>query len=87
MIVCHCNHVTDRDVARLVRAGAPDADSVLAACGAGNACGGCKPLVRLIIEKERRLRAASPDEEGLDPQGSISRCEAGRASDDESTCA
>jgi bacterioferritin-associated ferredoxin len=52
MIVCHCRGVTDREIRRCVRAGEMTVGAVSEACGAATGCGGCKPLVRKIVEAE-----------------------------------
>jgi bacterioferritin-associated ferredoxin len=54
MLVCHCKRVHCRDIRAAAQAGASDADSVGRACGAGTGCGGCKPLVQKLVEKEQR---------------------------------
>ncbi|MCG8557094.1 MAG: (2Fe-2S)-binding protein [Proteobacteria bacterium] len=52
MLVCHCQRVSDRVVRRAVRRGAMTSRDVARSCGAGARCGGCKVLVRQIIEAE-----------------------------------
>lgn len=57
MIVCHCHVVSDRAVRAVVNAGANDLDSVVSACGAGDACGGCLPSIeRLLADAEVAVR-------------------------------
>ncbi len=63
MIVCSCHAVTDREIRRLARAGACSVREVADSCGAGSACGGCRPTVAAILEeseapRERRLSAS-----------------------------
>ncbi len=41
MIICHCEVVTDRDVAAAVAAGARTTAQVCGATGAGRGCGTC----------------------------------------------
>ena len=55
MIVCSCYAVTDREIRRLAREGARSPRQVAKACGAGSACGGCRPCVRAILAE------AAPD--------------------------
>ncbi|HJO22938.1 MAG: (2Fe-2S)-binding protein [Myxococcota bacterium] len=57
MLVCQCKGVSDRTVREVVRAGARSGREVARACGAGRSCGGCRPLVREIIEDERDTTA------------------------------
>ena len=60
MIVCLCRGVSERDIRRVVGAGANTAEAVAAACGAGGDCGACRPmLAELVVECGA---AASADE-------------------------
>jgi bacterioferritin-associated ferredoxin len=52
MIVCHCRGVTDRDLRRCISAGARSVGRVSRESGASTCCGGCRPLVRKIVEAE-----------------------------------
>lgn len=52
MLVCHCKRVSSRVVRECVQGGAHDADAVSRACGAGTGCGGCRPLLRELVERE-----------------------------------
>ncbi len=52
MLVCHCKRVSSRIIRECVQAGARDAASVSRACGAGTGCGGCRPLVHELVERE-----------------------------------
>jgi len=52
MIVCHCKAVNDRSIREAVRCGARSPREVALACQAGRSCGGCRPLVRQLIESE-----------------------------------
>jgi bacterioferritin-associated ferredoxin len=56
MIVCHCMQLSDRAVRAAVHAGAQDLEQVAAACGAGECCGGCKPLIAELVAEERVRR-------------------------------
>jgi bacterioferritin-associated ferredoxin len=51
MIVCHCNRVTASDIEAVCLGGASTAREVRMACGAGNRCGGCRPLVQMLVSK------------------------------------
>lgn len=63
MIVCHCKAVNDRSIREAVRRGARSPREVALACQAGRRCGGCRPLVRQLIESE----AGNLPPECLDP--------------------
>lgn len=52
MIVCHCHTATDREIRRVVRAGATTVRDVGSHCGAASACGGCAEAVLEIIAAE-----------------------------------
>jgi bacterioferritin-associated ferredoxin len=60
MVVCHCNAVNDRSIRAEVLAGARDFAEVAARCGAGDRCGGCRPVVEaMLAEQGVLIRAAS----------------------------
>jgi NAD(P)H-nitrite reductase large subunit len=50
MIVCVCNNVTDRDIARAVCAGAKCVDDVAKCTKAGTGCGSCHQAIQKAIE-------------------------------------
>lgn len=52
MIVCHCFCVSDREVRSCAREGAKSVCEVGRACGAGTGCGGCRPEIADIVERE-----------------------------------
>lgn len=53
MIVCHCEVLTDRDVADAIQDGACSIAKVCAATGAGRNCGGCVlTLKRLLCQHD-----------------------------------
>ncbi len=54
MIVCHCHGVSDRSIREAVQEGARTCRQVARACRAGRACGGCRPVIHEIIERESR---------------------------------
>ncbi len=64
MLVCHCKRVHCRVIRDCARSGAEDADDVGRMCGAGTGCGGCKPLVEKLVEREQ---AAQPRSESIAP--------------------
>jgi NAD(P)H-nitrite reductase large subunit len=49
MIVCHCRAVGHGAVLDAIDAGACDVDDVADRCGAGAACGGCRPTVARLL--------------------------------------
>ena len=52
MLVCHCKRVHCRDIRDAVQNGAENVDEVGEQCGAGTGCGGCRPLVEKVVERE-----------------------------------
>ena len=53
MIVCLCRGLSERDIRRVVGAGANTAEAIAAACGAGGDCGACRlTLADLVVECE-----------------------------------
>ncbi len=54
VIVCHCHGVSDRAIRAAVQEGARTCRQVARACHAGRACGGCRPVIHEIIERESR---------------------------------
>ena len=61
MLVCHCHRISDRTVTLCVRGGASSADDVGRSCGAGTACGGCKPAIEAIVRGLRGLGESDAD--------------------------
>jgi bacterioferritin-associated ferredoxin len=53
MIVCSCNRITEADIRKAARAGAPTPESAYAHLGCAPQCGCCLPHARDIIEDER----------------------------------
>ena len=51
MIVCHCQRVSARSIARAVQSGCSTAGEVSRATGAGRGCGGCITSVKRLIEE------------------------------------
>jgi bacterioferritin-associated ferredoxin len=54
MVVCHCEAVNDRQIMAAVALGALDAQDVMARCGAGSRCGGCRPSIEDLIDRMAR---------------------------------
>ena len=49
MVVCHCNRLTDRQIAAAIAAGAARPAEVYAGCGCGAQCGCCcKTIVEML---------------------------------------
>jgi bacterioferritin-associated ferredoxin len=57
LYVCHCRVVSDHTIRATIAAGARDVDGVTARCGAGGACGGCRPAIEdLLAEAAAAVR-------------------------------
>jgi bacterioferritin-associated ferredoxin len=67
MLVCHCYGVSEKRIRELVRQGARSGRDVARACGAGSGCGGCRLLVREILDAELEGEAASLPQLELSP--------------------
>ena len=50
MLVCHCHAVNDHTIRQCVNDGARSENDVREACGAGSACGGCRPAIDRLID-------------------------------------
>ncbi|MEZ4371363.1 MAG: (2Fe-2S)-binding protein [Polyangiaceae bacterium] len=64
MLVCHCHRVNDEQIRQCVRDGCGSARAVSRNCKAGSGCGGCMPLVKLVVKDE--LQRSSVEESGVD---------------------
>jgi bacterioferritin-associated ferredoxin len=62
VLVCHCHRISDRTVKLCVRGGASTADDVGRSCGAGTACGGCRPAIEAIVRGLLGLGGESDDD-------------------------
>lgn len=51
MLVCHCQRVSDHQVAAVVDAGASRVGQVVRATKAGTDCGGCLPALREVCRR------------------------------------
>jgi bacterioferritin-associated ferredoxin len=49
VLLCHCRAVSDRVIDCAISCGARTLDDVAAACGAGGACGGCRPAIDELL--------------------------------------
>lgn len=49
MLVCHCRAVNDRQIEAAALCGAGSVREIVAACGAGGVCGGCRPVIEEIL--------------------------------------
>lgn len=51
MVICHCLAVNDRAIGELAKGGPVSVDDVVAQCGAGGRCGGCRPAIEAVLAK------------------------------------
>lgn len=59
MIVCHCLAINDRLI-EAVAAGEPvTVEDVIARCGAGARCGGCRDSIQQVLDEARKRPAGS----------------------------
>ncbi|WP_034393276.1 (2Fe-2S)-binding protein [Candidatus Neomicrothrix parvicella] len=59
MVVCHCLALNDRTITELCTDGPVTVDDVVAQCGAGGRCGGCRPTIEALLA-DRQARSATP---------------------------
>lgn len=52
MVVCHCERVNERTIRRLIRDPDTTVEDIIAGCGAGSRCGGCRDTI------DQMMRAA-----------------------------
>jgi bacterioferritin-associated ferredoxin len=52
LVVCHCERISHRKIAKAVRSGCSTVRTVCEQTGAGQGCGGCVPSVRKLIEEQ-----------------------------------
>ncbi|MDP8988388.1 MAG: (2Fe-2S)-binding protein [Actinomycetota bacterium] len=64
MVVCHCRAVSDCRVRQAIEAGAGDVEAIARQCGAGMACGGCRPALAMLLS-ELGLDSSSVDRNAL----------------------
>lgn len=51
MVVCHCERISHRKIAKAVRSGNATLRAVCQSTGAGRGCGGCVSSVKKLIEE------------------------------------
>ena len=51
MYVCLCMGIDDRAAREAIRAGASTVRDVLRACGSARPCGGCSPVIRVLLHQ------------------------------------
>jgi len=61
MIVCHCYCVSDREIRSCAREGANSVGEVGRRCDAGTGCGGCRPEIASILEREHAPISAAAE--------------------------
>jgi len=60
MVVCHCLALNDAAISELIASGERSVDAIVAACGAGGECGGCRPVIdELVHGSSGRLSVGS----------------------------
>lgn len=59
MVVCHCERVNDRTINQLIADAALTIDDVIAGCGAGGRCGGCRSSIERLLD-DALARAGDP---------------------------
>ena len=60
MIVCICHRISDRDIARAVRAGCASFDELQDELSVGTACGACRDCACSTFELHAAQAACSP---------------------------
>ena len=59
MVVCHCCGVNDLLISELARCHPVTVDDIVARCGAGSECGGCRNTIEWLLEEARRRAEAT----------------------------
>lgn len=59
MVVCHCERVNDRTIRQLIDDAALSIDDVIAGCGAGGRCGGCRSTIERLLD-DALVRTGAP---------------------------
>lgn len=65
--MCHCKGVTSRQIDSAIMAGAESVEEIGASCGAGTKCGGCVPLIEMLLESRMSLNAKVEANKGSVP--------------------
>ncbi|MCR9163527.1 MAG: (2Fe-2S)-binding protein [Nannocystaceae bacterium] len=55
-VLCQCMNVTEREIKRVIRAGADSVDAVGERCEAGTGCGSCRGGIDILIEEVKRAQ-------------------------------
>jgi bacterioferritin-associated ferredoxin len=50
LVICHCERVNDRTIRKLIRDAEVTIDDVIATCGAGGRCGGCRASIEQLLD-------------------------------------
>jgi len=60
MVICHCERVNERTIRRLIRGSEVTIDEVIAECGAGGRCGGCRNTIeQMLLDAGVKVRVAA----------------------------
>jgi bacterioferritin-associated ferredoxin len=57
MVVCHCLRVNDELISELARRRQTTVDDIVAGCGAGGRCGGCRQTIEWLLDRARDVKA------------------------------
>jgi bacterioferritin-associated ferredoxin len=57
MVVCHCLRVNDELISELARRNETTVDDIVAGCGAGGRCGGCRQTIEWLLDRARDMKA------------------------------
>jgi bacterioferritin-associated ferredoxin len=49
VVICHCERINDRKIRKLIRGPGITVDDVIARCGAGGRCGGCRDSIEQLL--------------------------------------
>lgn len=49
VVICHCERVNERTIRKLLRDSTITIDDVVAGCGAGGRCGGCRDSIEQML--------------------------------------
>jgi bacterioferritin-associated ferredoxin len=53
VVICHCERVNERTIRKLLRDPSITVDDVVAGCGAGGRCGGCRDSIEQLVAAGR----------------------------------
>jgi bacterioferritin-associated ferredoxin len=60
VLICHCKGTTDRDIRAAAGPGRACSAEIERRCGAGTACGGCRPAIEAILAELARSSREIP---------------------------